>query len=169
MQTLETVKLVDLTRYTGKWYEIAKIPNRFQDHCDRNTTATYALLPDGRISVINQCTEIDGSEDSAEGLARVVDTGSNARLEVSFFSIFGWHLFWGDYWIIGLDEDYQYVVVGTPSRKYGWILSRQKKMSEIQLNLAYDILRRQGYDPDTFVMSKQTDSDETLKDKKEAE
>lgn len=160
MQELETVKFVDLKKYVGMWYEIEKIPNRFQDQCDKNTTATYALLPDGSISVINRCTEADGSEDSAEGLARVVDTTSNSKLEVSFVSLFGWHLFWGDYWIIGLEENYQYVVVGTPSRKYGWILSRQPSMSESQLEQAHDILRRQGYDPDMFVLSKQTQETE---------
>jgi len=155
---LETVKYVDLTKYTGTWYEVAKIPNRFQNNCDQNTTATYQIRSDGTISVINRCMDPDGEEDSAEGMARVVDTVSNAKLEVSFFSIFGWHLFWGDYWIIGLDEDYQYPVIGTPSRKYGWILSRQQTMSEVQMKQAFDILRNQGYNPDDFVTSKQTGS-----------
>ncbi|MEJ2545696.1 MAG: lipocalin family protein, partial [Calditrichaceae bacterium] len=118
-----TVNYVDLNRYVGVWYEIAKIPNRFQKQCVSNTTATYSMNEDGTIKVINRCLQDDGSEDEAIGEARVVDTTSYAKLEVSFVSIFCVHLFWGDYWIIGLDESYQYAIVGTPSRKYGWILS----------------------------------------------
>ena len=154
---LKTVSFVDLQKYTGTWYEAAKIPNRFQKQCDRNTTATYELQTDGTLSVINRCIEADGSEDSADGIARVVDTLTNARLEVSFFSIFGFHLFWGDYWIIGLDEDYQFAVIGTPSRKYGWILCRQPKMSDENMEKAFSILRNQGYNPADFIQSRQTE------------
>lgn len=154
---METVKSVKLAKYTGIWYEVAKIPNRFQKQCDRNTTATYELQSDGTLSVINRCIESDGSEDSADGVARVVDTLTNARLEVSFFSILGFHLFWGDYWIIGLDEDYQFAVIGTPSRKYGWILCRQPKISDENMEKAFAILRSQDYNPDDFILSRQTE------------
>ena len=150
-----TVNHVDLQRYIGLWYEIAKIPNRFQKQCARNTTATYSLNEDGTIKVINRCVQEDGSEDKAAGIARVVDVESNAKLEVSFVSIFGFHLFWGDYWIIGLDEDYRYVVVGSPTRKYGWILCRDKIMSEEMFQEAQQILIEQGYNPNDFEMSRQ--------------
>ncbi|MEJ2054082.1 MAG: lipocalin family protein [Calditrichaceae bacterium] len=150
-----TVEYVDLNRYAGLWYEIAKIPNRFQKQCARNTTAAYALNDDGTIQVINQCTKNDGSVDRAEGKARIVDTTSNAKLEVSFVSIFGFHLFWGDYWVIGLDENYRYAVVGTPTRKYGWILCREKQMPEDLFKEAKAILTGQGYNPDDFVMTVQ--------------
>ncbi len=93
--------------------------------------------------------------DEAEGLAKVVDTKSNSKLEVSFVSIFGIHLFWGDYWIIGLPDDYSYVVIGTPNRKYGWILSRTPQLPEDKLNEAYDVLRENGYNPKDFVMTPQ--------------
>lgn len=146
-----TVDYVDLSRYAGTWYEIAKIPNSFQKQCAANTTAHYSLNDDGTIKVVNSCKESDGGMDSAEGLAEVVDTKTNSKLEVSFVSIFGIHLFWGDYWIIGLDDDYSYAVVGTPGRKYGWILSRTRELPEDKLTEAYNILRNNGYNPDDFV------------------
>lgn len=150
-----TVDNVDLGRYTGLWYEIAKIPNSFQDQCVSNTTAEYSLNDDGTIKVINSCRESDGETDKAEGLAQVVDTKTNSKLEVSFVSIFGFHLFWGDYWILGLASDYSYAVIGTPNRKYGWILSRTKKLPDDKLADAYEILKRNGYNPEDFVQSLQ--------------
>jgi apolipoprotein D and lipocalin family protein len=150
-----TVDSVDLNKYTGLWYEIAKIPNRFQEDCECNTTATYKLRDDGKIEVINKCIEADGDTNKAEGIAKVADNKTNAKLEVSFVRILGFQLFWGDYWIIGLDKDYKYAVVGTPSRKYGWILSRTPKLQTEELNTIYNILKQQGYDPCNFVMTEQ--------------
>lgn len=150
-----TVKTVDLNKYTGLWYEIAKIPNRFQKHCISGTTAEYFLRTDGKIDVVNSCIDSDGEVDKAEGVARIVDSKSNAKLEVSFFSIFGWRPVWGDYWIIGLDENYQWVVVGTPNRKYGWVLSRTKELNFETMEEIFQILKDQGYDPDNFEISKQ--------------
>mgnify|MGYP000872173260 FL=1 len=118
-QEMQTLKSVDLTKYVGLWYEIAKIPNRFQKQCVKGTTAQYKLLKDGNIEVINSCLTEEGEKDVADGLARIVDKKTNSKLEVSFVSIFGIRLFWGDYWILGLGDDYEYAVVGTPSRKYG--------------------------------------------------
>ena len=148
-----TVNKVDLDRYVGVWYEIAKIPNRFQKQCARNVTATYSLNDDGTIKVINRCLREDGSEDKVTGKARIVDKKNNAKLEVSFVRIFGFHLFWGDYWIIGLDRDYQYAVVGSPTRKYGWILSREKSMPESMFQEVKQILIKQDYNPDNFEMT----------------
>jgi apolipoprotein D and lipocalin family protein len=148
-----TVNSVDLKKYAGLWYEIAKIPNRFQKQCISGTTAQYTLREDGRIDVVNSCIEDDGSVDRAEGLARIVDNKTNAKLEVSFFSILGWRPFWGDYWIIGLDENYQWVVVGTPNRKYGWILSRTPQFDQLILDEVFQILKDQGYNPADFEMT----------------
>jgi len=150
-----TVDSVDLSRYVGKWYEIAKIPNSFQKKCASNTTATYVLRNDGNIDVINRCIEKDGSISEAKGIARVVNKKTNAKLEVSFVRIFGISLFWGDYWIIGLDKDYNYAVVGTPTRKYGWILSRTPVLSKNDLDHAFTILRNQGYNTNDFEMDVQ--------------
>lgn len=151
----KTVKYVDLKKYAGLWYEIAKIPNSFQKQCVKGTTAKYILTEDGEIKVINSCIDGDGEVDKADGLARIVDKKSNAKLEVSFFSIFGWRPIWGDYWIIGLDENYQWAIVGTPSRKYGWILSRAPKLDEATMNKIFEIIKDQGYNPKNFEISKQ--------------
>jgi apolipoprotein D and lipocalin family protein len=147
------VDSVDLEKYAGVWYEIARLPNRFQRKCSYNTTATYKLRHDGQIDVINRCIKNDGSFIEAKGIAKVVDTESNARLKVSFVKLLGFSLFWGDYWIIGLDLDYNYAVVGTPSRNYGWILSRQSRLSSDEMNKVFAILRNQGYNPDNFIMT----------------
>lgn len=152
---LTTVGYVDLSEYAGLWYEIAKIPNRFQKHCTGNTTAKYSINDDGTIKVVNSCKETDGTIDSSEGLAKVADSKTNSRLEVSFVSIFGIHLFWGDYWIIGLADDYSYAIVGTPDRKYGWILSRTKQLPADKLEAVYDILIRKGYNPEDFISTHQ--------------
>jgi len=152
---VNTVESVDLNRYVGTWYEIAKIPNRFQSGCDRGTTASYTLRDDGRIDVVNRCLEEDGEVKEAKGIAKIVDSETNAQLKVSFVRVFGISLFWGDYWIIGLDDDYRYAVVGTPTRKYGWILSRQPQMSAEGLTKVHAILRKQGYDPADFEETSQ--------------
>ena len=147
------VAQVDLSRYAGLWYEVAKIPNRFQKKCARGTTATYALREDGRIDVLNRCVKADGSEDLARGVARVVDTQSNARLEVSFVSFLGIRPFWGDYWVIGLGDEYEFAVVGTPDRKYGWVLARTPEPGPEIIQKARRILIAQGYNPDDFQIS----------------
>ncbi|MBU1701208.1 MAG: lipocalin family protein [Candidatus Eisenbacteria bacterium] len=148
------VERVELKKYTGLWYEIAKIPNRFQKKCAGNTSAFYSLRKDGRIDVVNRCIGRDNEQSEAKGVAKVVDKKSNAKLKVSFVKLFGISLFWGDYWIIGLDKDYTYAVVGTPDRKYGWILSRTRTLSEEQLDRIFSLLRKQGYNPDDFEMTK---------------
>ena len=143
---LKTVKFVDLKKYVGLWYEYAKIPNSFQDQCVKGTTAKYILMEDGEIKVINSCIDEDG---------RIVDKKSNAKLEVSFFSIFFFFSVWGDYWIIGLDENYQWAIVGTPSRKYGWVLSRTPTLDDMTKDKIFGILKEQGYNTKNFEISKQ--------------
>ena len=139
---LRTVSHVDLARYTGTWYEIASYPQRFQKGCTA-TTAVYTLREDGTIEVVNRCNRdsLDGRETIARGRARVVDHASNAKLEVSFF----WP-FWGAYWIIDLDPEYRFAVVGHPSRKYLWILSRTRTMDPPVYSAILERLSAQGYD-----------------------
>ena len=96
--------------------------------------------------MVNSCIQADGSKNIAEGVAKVVDNISNAKLEVSFVRILGIQLFWGDYWIIGLGENYEFAIVGSPDRKYGWILSRTPKLSQEKLNQISDLLKIKGYD-----------------------
>ncbi len=147
-QPVQTVASVDLKRYVGKWYEIAHFPMFFQRNCAGDTTAQYAAQDDGSITVNNSCRDKDGGLDTAEGHATVVPDSGNAKLEVSFFRPFK-----GDYWIIGLDADYQWAVVGSPSRKYLWILSRTPKMTAANRELALESARKQGY---TFEKLKNT-------------
>jgi apolipoprotein D and lipocalin family protein len=139
---LQTVSRVDLTRYLGTWYEIASFPAWFQRDCT-GTTATYGLRDDGRIDVLNRCRKhtLDGPEDVSHGQARVVDRASNAKLEVSFF-----RPFWGPYWIIVLDPEYRYAVVGHPSRDYLWILARTPTLPEAVYAELVERVREMGYD-----------------------
>lgn len=152
LPALETVSHVDLARYLGTWYEIASFPQRFQRGCT-NTTATYSLRADGDIDVLNRCRKgsSDGPLDTARGRARVVDRGSNARLEVSFF-----RPFWGDYWIIDLAPDYSHAVVGHPSRDYLWILSRTPTMRPDTYAAIIARLEKAGYETTRLVRSVQT-------------
>jgi apolipoprotein D and lipocalin family protein len=146
---LKTVGRVDLKRYAGTWYEIAKYPNKFQKQCVGNTTAEYTLLPNGRVEVVNECVKRDGMTDRAKGSAKIADKATNAKLKVrfapGFLSVFPF--VWGDYWVIDLDPEYQYSVVGDPKREYFWILSRTKEMDDATYQ---NILRRaeaQGFNP----------------------
>jgi len=150
---VETVPEVRLDRYAGTWYEVARVPNRFQDQCSRGTTAEYVLREDGRLDVVNRCFDEDGNLDEAKGLAKIVDPDSNAKLKVSFVSFLGWRPFWGDYWVIGLDPDYRWAVVGTPDREYGWVLARTPTLGDEALDQVFAILERNGYERSAFEMS----------------
>lgn len=153
LQTPASVDSVDLGRYLGLWHEIARIPNRFQRSCAGGVTAQYTLREDGRIEVVNSCRKRDGGVMTAVGIAKIVDQQSRSKLKVSFVNLLGIRLFWGDYWIIGLDDEYRWAVVGHPRRKYGWILSRTSQLPSETLAEIFALLERQGYDPGAFVMT----------------
>jgi apolipoprotein D and lipocalin family protein len=158
-QPLETVTKVDLGRYIGKWYEVALFPNRFQAQCIADTTATYALKPDGRISVTNRCKLQDGKMDEAVGEAKLAtDDGSNSKLKVRFAPAFlSWlPMVWGDYWIIELDFDYQYVVVSEPRREFLWILGRQPQLPEATIAGIRARLTSRGFDTTKLVFKPQS-------------
>ena len=148
---LEAVAQVDLDRYVGTWFEIASFPQRYQEGCT-GTMATYTVRSDGDIDVLNRCREgsLNGELRSASGRARVADMQTNAKLQVSFF-----RPFWGDYWIIDLDEDYQYAVIGHPGRDYLWVLSRTPTMEETTYWSIIDRLKTSGYDPSRLVRTEQ--------------
>lgn len=139
-----SVDHVDLHRYIGTWYEIGSFPMFFQRQCVANTQANYTVEPEGKVGVHNQCLTKNGI-DKAEGVAEVVDGSNNARLRVSFF-----RPFWADYWIIGLDSEYRWAVVGNPDKSYMWILSRTKKLPQDQLEAALESARKQGFDLSKF-------------------
>lgn len=143
------VEHVDLERYAGLWYEIARLPNRFQDQCAGDVVAEYALRDDGRIDVLNRCRHPDGRVRSAKGVARLsAPDGPRARLQVRFAP--AWLSFlgfvWGDYWVIDLAPDYAWSVVGEPGRKYLWVLSRDPDMDEETYRGILERARGQGYD-----------------------
>jgi apolipoprotein D and lipocalin family protein len=139
---LQVVPAVDLARYAGKWYEIARLPNRFQRKCASDTSATYTVRGDGKITVVNECRTADGRIASAKGTAQVASkAGLNSKLKVTFF----WP-FYGDYWVIDLDPDYRWAVVGEPGRKYLWILGRDRRMEEGLFNSIVERIKGQGYD-----------------------
>lgn len=141
-QPLETVKNVDLKRYAGKWYEIASYPQRFQKGCTC-TTAEYIATNEGYIIVENACNKdsINGEKSGIKGKAFVVENSGNAKLEVQFF----WP-FKGKYWIIDLDSNYSYAVVGHPNRKYLWILSRTPTMDSTDYSGILDRVKAKGFD-----------------------
>jgi apolipoprotein D and lipocalin family protein len=139
---LETVPRVDLERYAGRWYEITSLPVSQQEGCNC-TTAEYGAVDNHTISVVNRCRKggTSGEVSEARGKAFVVPGSNNAKLEVQFF----WP-FRGDYWILELAEDYSYAVVGTPSRKYFWVLSRTTTMPEETVQALLVRLREKGFD-----------------------
>ena len=130
---LQTVEKVDLERYLGTWYEIARYEHFFEKDC-KNVSANYSIMDEETIKVINKCTKIQTNEKKeAMGRAYAIDE-TNSKLKVSFF-----RPFYGDYWVLILDENYEYVVVGTPNREYLWILARDKKLP---LKIQNDILEK---------------------------
>jgi apolipoprotein D and lipocalin family protein len=139
---LDTVSAVDVEKYSGKWYEIASFPQRFQKGC-HNTTATYSMSPKGHLIVENSCNkdDINGPISYIKGKAFIVPNTGNAQLEVQFF----WP-FRGKYWIIELADDYSYAVVGHPNRKYLWILSRTSTMDEKTYNQLIEKIKFKGFD-----------------------
>jgi apolipoprotein D and lipocalin family protein len=147
---LEVVPSVDLSRYVGKWYEIASFPTWFQKGCI-GSIAEYSLRPDGDIDVLNQCRKTpDGGLDSARGRAWVTDPATNAKLKVQFFWPFS-----GDYWIIDLGPDYDYAVVGHPGREYLWILSRTPQMDNERFDRILERVGQKGYDVSRLVKTRQ--------------
>jgi len=157
-QPVATVPQVDLDRYLGQWYEIARFPNRFQKKCAGEVRATYAKRPDGRIDVVNECATGDGRVTKAAGVARVVDERTRARLKVRFApaALSFLPFVWGDYWILGLAEDYSWATVGSPDRGYLWILSRTPSLDEGAYAAAVERARANGFDTSRLERTRQS-------------
>jgi lipocalin len=145
----ETVKELDLNRYLGTWYEIARFDHRFERGLV-GVTATYSLRDDGKIKVLNQGQKnsLDGELSVAEGKAKL--TGDPGKLKVSFFWIF-----YADYFVLELDNDYQWALIGSRSDKYLWILSRTPQLEDNVKNLILHKAAKRGYDTSKLIWVEQ--------------
>jgi len=157
VQPMKTVEHVDLQRYSGKWFEIAKYPNRFQRKCTE-AVAEYTPQANGKIEVHNTCKKIkDGQLKDILGVATVKDTATNAKLSVTFLP--GW-LRWtgigaGKYWVIDLEPNYEYAVVSEPKREYLWILSRTPSLKSATYSAIMEKIVAQGLDPSRLEFSRE--------------
>ncbi len=155
---MEVVSSVDFARYTGRWYEIARLPNTFQKNCAGEVMADYALLEGKQLSVINQCRLNNGQLSKAEGRARLASEGGpTSKLKVRFAPAWlSWlPAVWGDYWVIDLEPDYGYAVVGTPDRKYLWVLSRSPQMEAETYSQIMRGAAGKGFDVSKLLTTKQ--------------
>lgn len=154
---LTPIAALDVPRYMGTWYEIAKYPNWFQKKCTGETRAEYTLRPDGKVQVINRCRLESGEMNEAIGTARQVGPSNSPKLEVRFAP--EWLSFlpfvWGDYWVIDLDEKYQLVAVSEPKQECLWILSRSKAVDPSAYQQLLDRLARNGYDLKKLELTRQ--------------
>ncbi len=151
----------DAARYLGRWHEVASIPAWFQRDCASDTTATYALTPEGELDVLNACRTAEGVLKQAEGRARFTQSPDVGALEVAFFSILGlwvWPVA-GDYVVIALDPDYRWSAVAHPSRDYGWILAREPSLDTETLHEIAAHFEAAGYDACTLLMAAETPGD----------
>ena len=157
---LSTVASVDLSRYAGTWYEIARLPMWFQRHCV-DSKAIYSSRPDGLVGVHNECVTESGGVEQAEGVASVVDPKTNARLTVVFDNWFA-RLFGssreGNYWILDLDPEYRAAMVGTPDRRYLWILSRIPQLEDSTYQRLVERARQLGYPVSDLIKARRSAS-----------
>ncbi|MDE2595650.1 MAG: lipocalin family protein [Sphingomonadales bacterium] len=145
----QPAKPVELSRYLGRWYEIARYEQGFQKDCD-GVTADYALRADGKISVLNRCRKPDGKATDAKGVAYIANTASNAKLKVSFFGPF-----YGDYWVLDHADDYSWSIVGEGSGRYLWLLSREAVPEPAQVEALIGRAAALGYDTSMLRRTRQ--------------
>ncbi|HWS89525.1 MAG TPA: lipocalin family protein [Pyrinomonadaceae bacterium] len=156
-EPLRVVPSVDLPRYAGLWYEVARLPNRFEEKCAGDVTAEYTLREGDRLKVVNRCRKRDGKMTEAVGEARRADKeGPNSKLKVRFApGLLSFLPFvWGDYQIIEFAPDYTYAVVGAPDRKYLWLLSRTPQMDEATYQRLAEAARAQGFDVSRLIRTR---------------
>ena len=155
---LTVVPALDVQKYAGTWYEVARFPNRFRDHCAGDVSAEYTPRPDGRITVVNRCRRQNGQWDDAEGVARRLEGAPASALQVRFAPALLSFIpsVWGDYQVMALDDAYAHSLVGTPDRKYLWILSRTPVLDEAVIKTLTGIAASQGFDVSKLVRTTQT-------------
>jgi len=153
---VQVVDHLNIERYMGTWYLIAELPSFFERQCAEGTTATYSLNDDGSVTVVNSCYRQNGMLYSREGRAFVADEQTNAKLEVSFVRFFGLWPFRGSYWVMDIGENYEYAVVGHPTREYGWVLSRTCSLADETFQNIIAVLESQYYNFDDFIIIDQS-------------
>jgi apolipoprotein D and lipocalin family protein len=145
----QPAKTVDLQKYLGRWYEIARYEQSFQKGCEA-VTADYSFRSDGTIAVVNRCRKPGGRSSEARGRAKVSDSKTNAKLKVSFFGPF-----YGDYWVLDRADDYSWSIVGEPSGRYLWILAREAKPTEQKIGELIGRAEAIGYDTSMLLRTRQ--------------
>lgn len=157
-EALTPIASLDLPRYMGTWYEVAKYPNFFQKKCASNTRAQYSVQTDSTVRVLNTCQQEDGKTIDAIGQARQIGGATSAKLEVRFAP--AWLSFlpfvWGNYWVIDIDNDYQLVAVSEPKREYLWILSRTPEVNAKVYDELLARLEKKGFNLKRLERSIQT-------------
>ncbi|OTG81562.1 hypothetical protein B9T27_09805 [Acinetobacter sp. ANC 4648] len=158
-QPLHTVERVELDKYLGVWYEIARKPMYFQNQCARDVTARYTVNENGNIAVDNRCYNENGVLQQALGEAFVINPPFNSKLKVGFLpEAIRWvPIVRGDYWILKLDENYQMALVGEPSRKYLWLLSREQHPDTELVNEYLNYAKSIGYNLKDIIRTEQTE------------
>lgn len=148
LPAVTTIASLDVQRYMGTWYEIAKFPNRFQAKCVANTRARYLAQTDGSVQVLNSCATADGSTIDALGKAIQEGSATSPKLQVRFAPAWlSWlPMVWGDYWVIDLDADYQLAAVSDAKREYLWVLSRTPHVSPKTYDALLERLKAQHFD-----------------------
>lgn len=154
---LTTIAALDVPRYMGRWYEIAKFPNWFQRKCVADTSANYQLLADGRVEVLNQCRQKNGEMQQVLGAARQIGPATSPKLQVRFAP--AWlsvlPFVWGNYWVIDLDERYELVAISEPKREYLWVLSRSPQVEPARYQALLGRLKALGLDTDKLEVTVQ--------------
>jgi apolipoprotein D and lipocalin family protein len=156
-EQLDSVDTLNIDRYMGVWYEIAKYPNWFQRHCVANASAQYSLLDNRQVRVVNRCVEEDGEIKEKAGVARQLGSADSPRLEVSFAPT--WlslvPAVWADYWVIDIDPGYTLAAVSEPTRNYLWVLSRTPHVDPQRYQQLLQRLRARGFDTSKLVLTQQ--------------
>jgi apolipoprotein D and lipocalin family protein len=157
-KSLHTVEKVELDRYLGVWYEVARKPMYFQNKCDRDVTATYTLNENGNVGVDNRCYSKDGKLNQSVGEAFIQNAPFNTKLKVSFLpeAVRWLPVGRGDYWVLKIDDDYQTVLVGEPRRRYLWVLSRSAQPDHAVVKEYLDYAQSVGYDISDVIHTKHT-------------
>ncbi|XDZ32211.1 lipocalin family protein [Xanthomonas sp. NCPPB 2632] len=153
------VSHLDLDRYAGTWHEIARLPMWFQRKCEKDVTAHYTPQPDGTVAVHNACVTAEGKTIASDGVARRPEPFALGKLQVRFAPAWlSWvPLVWADYWVVALDDDYRWAMIGQPGRKYLWILSREPSLDRKTFEELKARAVSMGYDLGPLIVSGKVD------------